>query len=67
MPENATEKLSQSFGFSEVESSEREEKIRAVFEAVAPRYDLMNDVMSFGIHRLWKRRWCGRCHQSHNR
>jgi demethylmenaquinone methyltransferase / 2-methoxy-6-polyprenyl-1,4-benzoquinol methylase len=56
MPENATEKLSQSFGFSEVESSEREEKIRAVFEAVAPRYDLMNDVMSFGIHRLWKRR-----------
>lgn len=48
--------LSHSFGFSEVEQQEREEKIRAVFEAVAPRYDLMNDMMSFGIHRLWKRR-----------
>lgn len=49
------EQLSHSFGFSEVEQQEREEKIRAVFEAVAPRYDLMNDIMSFGIHRLWKR------------
>lgn len=48
--------LARSFGYSEVEQQEREEKIRAVFEAVAPRYDLMNDMMSFGIHRLWKRR-----------
>jgi len=47
-------KLSHSFGYGEVEQQEREEKIRAVFEAVAPRYDLMNDMMSFGIHRLWK-------------
>ena len=56
-PQNRGEQLSQTFGFSEVDSSEREEKIRAVFEAVAPRYDLMNDVMSFGIHRIWKRRF----------
>lgn len=54
--ENRAAALSHSFGFSEVEQQEREEKIRAVFEAVAPRYDLMNDMMSFGIHRLWKRR-----------
>ena len=47
-------KLSRSFGYGEVEQQEREEKIRAVFDAVAPRYDLMNDMMSFGIHRLWK-------------
>ena len=51
------EKLSQTFGFREVEAEEREQKIRTVFETVAPRYDLMNDVMSFGIHRLWKRRF----------
>ncbi|MBB4287488.1 class I SAM-dependent methyltransferase [Roseospira goensis] len=31
-------------------------RIRAMFDAVAPRYDLMNDIMSFGIHRRWKRR-----------
>lgn len=47
--------LSNSFGFQRVEQAEREQRIRQVFEAVAPRYDLMNDVMSFGIHRLWKR------------
>ncbi len=47
--------LSRSFGFQQVDRAEREQRIRHVFEAVAPRYDLMNDVMSFGIHRLWKR------------
>ncbi|MBC8519515.1 MAG: bifunctional demethylmenaquinone methyltransferase/2-methoxy-6-polyprenyl-1,4-benzoquinol methylase UbiE [Gammaproteobacteria bacterium] len=50
------EQLSQTFGYSRVDEQEREKKIRAVFQAVAPRYDLMNDMMSFGIHRLWKRR-----------
>lgn len=50
------DKLAQTFGFAKVDEQEREEKIRAVFQAVAPRYDLMNDMMSFGIHRLWKRR-----------
>jgi demethylmenaquinone methyltransferase / 2-methoxy-6-polyprenyl-1,4-benzoquinol methylase len=48
--------LSRSFGNAFVASSERERRIRHVFEAVAPRYDLMNDLMSLGIHRLWKRR-----------
>ncbi len=48
-------KLSQTFGYQEVQPQEREHKIRQVFEKVAPRYDLMNDLMSFGIHRLWKR------------
>lgn len=47
--------LSGTFGFQSVSPEERERRIRAVFNAVAPRYDLMNDVMSFGIHRLWKR------------
>jgi demethylmenaquinone methyltransferase / 2-methoxy-6-polyprenyl-1,4-benzoquinol methylase len=50
-----TAPLSGTFGFQSVSPEEREGRIRAVFNAVAPRYDLMNDVMSFGIHRLWKR------------
>lgn len=47
--------LERSFGYREVAPAERRARIRAVFQAVAPRYDLMNDLMSFGIHRLWKR------------
>ena len=47
--------LSTSFGDQEVAPEQRQELIRNVFRRVAPRYDLMNDLMSFGIHRLWKR------------
>jgi demethylmenaquinone methyltransferase/2-methoxy-6-polyprenyl-1,4-benzoquinol methylase len=49
------EDLSRTFGSQTVSARERERKIRGVFEAVAGRYDLMNDLMSFGIHRFWKR------------
>lgn len=48
--------LDHSFGKQKVNSNEREHLIRRVFNGVAPRYDLMNDAMSFGIHRLWKRK-----------
>src|SRR6266571_3314617 len=48
-------RLEHSFGFQEVTPGQRQSRIRAVFAAVAPRYDLMNDLMSFGVHRLWKR------------
>ena len=48
--------LSRTFGYQSVAEDERTRRIRRVFESVAPRYDLMNDLMSFGIHRLWKRR-----------
>lgn len=47
--------LSHTFGQSQVAADERERRIRSVFESVAPRYDLMNDLMSMGIHRWWKR------------
>lgn len=47
--------LSHTFGKHQVAPAERRRKIREVFSAVAPRYDLMNDLMSFGIHRIWKR------------
>ncbi len=50
------QELDNSFGYQSVSSEEREQRIRHVFEVVASRYDLMNDFMSFGIHRLWKRR-----------
>lgn len=48
--------LSQTFGHEHVDPAERERRIRRVFESVARRYDLMNDLMSLGVHRLWKRR-----------
>lgn len=50
-----SDRLSETFGFDSVSPQERERRIRAVFSKVARRYDLMNDVMSFAIHRLWKR------------
>lgn len=53
--------LDQSFGREQVAADERRTRIRQVFAAVAPRYDLMNDLMSFGIHRLWKRTLRRRC------
>ena len=42
------------FGFATVPVAEKASKVRQVFDRVAPRYDLMNDLMSMGIHRLWK-------------
>src|SRR5579872_6605091 len=43
------------FGFQEVPWSEKARRVRGVFDAVVDRYDLMNDLMSGGAHRLWKR------------
>jgi demethylmenaquinone methyltransferase/2-methoxy-6-polyprenyl-1,4-benzoquinol methylase len=43
------------FGFQEIPIEEKTYKVAEVFHSVASRYDLMNDLMSFGIHRLWKR------------
>ncbi len=43
------------FGFRQVDSKDKAGLVAGVFDSVASRYDLMNDVMSFGIHRLWKR------------
>ncbi|HVC60447.1 MAG TPA: class I SAM-dependent methyltransferase [Acetobacteraceae bacterium] len=43
------------FGFRRVARGEKAGLVRAVFDSVAPRYDLMNDLMSLGVHRVWKR------------
>jgi len=43
------------FGFEEVSADEKAQRVRGVFDSVAGRYDVMNDVMSLGLHRVWKR------------
>jgi demethylmenaquinone methyltransferase / 2-methoxy-6-polyprenyl-1,4-benzoquinol methylase len=43
------------FGYQEVPTKEKARRVADVFSSVASEYDLMNDVMSFGVHRLWKR------------
>lgn len=52
MDENKTETAS--FGYREVSPDEKPALVRGVFSSVARRYDLMNDLMSAGVHRLWK-------------
>lgn len=43
------------FGYQTVRTEDKEAKVAEVFTSVAKKYDIMNDLMSFGIHRLWKR------------
>lgn len=50
--EKADERVS--FGFEEVAAEDKAGRVHGVFASVAPKYDLMNDLMSAGIHRLWK-------------
>ena len=42
------------FGFKRVAEEKKAQQVRDVFDSVAPKYDLMNDVLSFGMHRFWK-------------
>ena len=42
------------FGYDSVEEADKARRVRGVFDSVAPKYDLMNDVMSIGLHRAWK-------------
>jgi demethylmenaquinone methyltransferase/2-methoxy-6-polyprenyl-1,4-benzoquinol methylase len=43
------------FGFEQVSADDKAQRVRGVFDSVAGRYDLMNDIMSLGLHRVWKR------------
>jgi demethylmenaquinone methyltransferase/2-methoxy-6-polyprenyl-1,4-benzoquinol methylase len=43
------------FGYENILESAKTERVKSVFDSVAGRYDLMNDLMSFGLHRIWKR------------
>lgn len=50
-----TEQSTTHFGYKQVPVAEKEKHVAHVFDSVADRYDLMNDLMSGGVHRLWKR------------
>ena len=43
------------FGYQRIPEEEKRERVAEVFDSVAPKYDLMNDLMSLGLHRIWKR------------
>lgn len=52
--ENSSTEKTASFGFTNVEWEQKQRKVRGVFDSVAGRYDIMNDIMSAGLHRRWK-------------
>ena len=54
-PTPEAEAESTHFGYQQVPKGEKAAKVAEVFHSVAGKYDLMNDLMSLGIHRLWKR------------
>lgn len=49
------------FGYQSIPADEKTARVGSVFRSVASRYDVMNDLMSFGLHRLWKRIAIARC------
>ena len=53
-PMNDEEKHTVAFGYRDVAPEEKPALVREIFSSVARRYDLMNDLMSAGVHRLWK-------------
>lgn len=53
-PMSLTQEKTTHFGFETVPESEKAQRVQGVFRSVASRYDIMNDVMSGGIHRVWK-------------
>lgn len=50
------------FGFTPIAQDEKTSRVRDVFASVASRYDLMNDLMSAGLHRVWKNHFVGKVH-----
>ena len=56
------EEMANSFGFKNVDDGEKQPLVNDVFHKVAERYDVMNDFMSAGMHRVWKRPWSRHCH-----
>lgn len=54
MAHNAMSEKTIDFGFEDIPVEEKASRVRGVFDAVAGKYDLMNDAMSMGVHRIWK-------------
>ena len=49
------------FGYQSIPTDQKTERVGSIFRSVANRYDVMNDLMSFGLHRLWKHLAIARC------
>ena len=54
------------FGYTKVNSKQKTKLVQNVFSSVAPSYDIMNDLMSLGMHRLWKKRFVETVLRIHN-
>ena len=54
-PANVDNESTTHFGYKTIEKDDKISMVAGVFHSVAKQYDVMNDLMSFGIHRLWKR------------
>lgn len=61
MSESPYQKGTTHFGFRDVAAKDKQKLVGEVFTSVAGKYDLMNDLMSLGIHRIWKRYFVGTC------
>ena len=55
------------FGYKEIDQKDKPSKVNQVFTSVSNRYDLMNDIMSFGLHRLWKKQFLRLCNLSNKK
>ena len=55
MPKNSDQNINTHFGFETIPEADKQQKVGEVFHSVARNYDVMNDVMSAGMHRVWKR------------
>ena len=49
------------FGYKEIDQKDKPSKVNQIFTSVSNRYDLMNDIMSLGLHRLWKKQFLRAC------
>src|SRR5690606_40016248 len=67
MSESPYERGTTHFGFRDVPATEKQKLVGQVFTSVARKYDLMNDLMSLGIHRAWKRYFTATCQRSEER
>ena len=61
MSESPYERGTTHFGFRDVAAKDKQKLVGEVFTSVAGKYDLMNDLMSLGIHRVWKRYFVATC------
>ncbi len=55
MNDDSNQRETTHFGYQQVPADEKVKKVAGVFDSVADKYDLMNDLLSFGVHRWWKR------------